>query len=135
MARITVEDCFKKLGNKFELSILASYRAKEISRGAPIDIERDNDKNAVISLREIASEHINVSKLRQAYTQSLQLYVPSSDVASEDDHDDDAREASSSSDELIESEFISFDEEDNSSTEDLEIDSVEDSISKDSKEE
>ena len=127
MARITVEDCFKKLGNKFELSILASYRAKEISKGAAIEIKRNNDKNSVVSLREIANEYVDISQLRQAYVQSLQLYVPSNDVVTENsdiETQNNVKEDLSPSDELIESEFISLDEEEDSLIEDLEIDPV-----------
>jgi DNA-directed RNA polymerase subunit omega len=141
MARITVEDCLKKLPNKFELSVLASYRAKEISKGAAIQIERNNDKNSVISLREIASEHINANKLKQAYIQSLQLHIASNDVPTEDvdksekklhiDAKDDIV-----SDELMEREFISLDEDEEvfSEIEDLEIDSVIDDISEEDEE-
>ena len=131
MARITTEDCFKKLNNKFELSILSSYRAKEISKGAPTEVGRRNDKNSVIALREIASEHVSIPKLRRAYIQSLQLCIPSNDVAEEDSkkldektQDDESKENLPPSDELIESEFISVDEEDSCSIEDLEIDSI-----------
>jgi DNA-directed RNA polymerase subunit omega len=132
MARITVEDCFKKLGNKFELSVLASYRAKEISKGAATEIERNNDKNSVLALREIASEHINVTNLRQAYVQSLQLYIPSNDVESkvtEQEAKAAAKDDVVPSDELIEREFISVDDGENSTLEDLEIDSAVDDIS------
>ncbi len=56
MARVTVEDCVDKVPNRFELVMLAAHRAREISAGAPITVERDNDKNPVVSLREIADE-------------------------------------------------------------------------------
>jgi DNA-directed RNA polymerase subunit omega len=132
MARITVEDCFKKLGNKFELSVLASYRAKEISKGAATEIERNNDKNSVLALREIASEHVDISKLRHAYLQSLQLYIPSNDVESkvtEQEAKAAAKDDAIPSEDLIEREFISVDDGENSTLEDLEIDSVVDDIS------
>ena len=54
MARVTVEDCIDKLPNRFELVLLAAHRARLISQGAPITVERDNDKNPVVALREIA---------------------------------------------------------------------------------
>ena len=116
MARITVEDCFKMLSNKFELSILASYRAKEISKGAAIGIERNNDKNSVISLREIASDHVDIAKLRKAYIQSLQLHISSNDDIAEhrdtlNDKIHNQEKEEHSSDEFIENEFIAFDEE------------------------
>ena len=56
MARVTVEDCVDKVPNRFELVMLAAHRAREISSGAPLTIDRDNDKNPVVSLREIAEE-------------------------------------------------------------------------------
>ncbi|MBI4724765.1 MAG: DNA-directed RNA polymerase subunit omega, partial [Rhodomicrobium sp.] len=54
MARVTVEDCVDKVSNRFELVLLAAHRARAVSSGAPITIERDNDKNPVVALREIA---------------------------------------------------------------------------------
>lgn len=71
MARITAEDCRKVIGNCFELVLLASYRAKELSKGTPATIEKDNDKNAVISLREIAGRSVDAELLRGMYVQSL----------------------------------------------------------------
>jgi len=140
MARITVEDCFKKLKNKFELAILSSYRAKEISKGAETEIGRRNDKNSVIALREIASEHTDVPKLRQAYVRSLQLCIVNDDVAEEENkkvdektQNDELQDALSSSDDLIESEFISVDGEEDSSIEGLEIDAIADHVSEEDK--
>ena len=57
MARVTVEDCVDKVPNRFELVMLAAHRAREISAGAPITVNRDNDKNPVVSLREIAASN------------------------------------------------------------------------------
>ena len=138
MARITVEDCFKNISNKFELSILASYRAKEISKGATTELESRNDKNSVISLREIASEYMDIPKLRQAYVQSLQLCVPSNDTFIDDGNmvdkkaqDEILNKAISISDDLIESEIISLDEEDGPVIEDLDIDLVDDNSEND----
>src|SRR6185295_12414831 len=59
MARVTVEDCIDKVENRFDLVLLASHRARMVSSGAPITIERDNDKNPVVALREIADETIS----------------------------------------------------------------------------
>ena len=59
MARVTVEDCIDKVDNRFELVLLASHRARMISPGAPITIDRDNDKNPVVALREIADETLS----------------------------------------------------------------------------
>jgi DNA-directed RNA polymerase subunit omega len=72
MARVTVEDCILVVENRFELVALAARRGKDISAGAPIFVSRDNDKNAVIALREIAAEKIPVSQLRNSLIQSMQ---------------------------------------------------------------
>ena len=65
MARVTVEDCIDKVENRFDLVLLASHRARMVSSGAPITIERDNDKNPVVALREIADETISPGDLRE----------------------------------------------------------------------
>jgi DNA-directed RNA polymerase subunit omega len=64
MARVTVEDCVQRIPNRFELVLLAAQRARDIRSGAPLTVERDNDKNAVIALREIADETIDLETLR-----------------------------------------------------------------------
>jgi DNA-directed RNA polymerase subunit omega len=56
MARVTTEDCVDKVPNRFELVLLAAHRAREISSGSPLTVDRDNDKNPVVALREIAEE-------------------------------------------------------------------------------
>ena len=75
MARVTVEDCIDKLPNRFELVLLAAHRARSISQGAPITVERDNDKNPVVALREIADETIVPEDLREEYIHSMQKHV------------------------------------------------------------
>ena len=75
MARVTVEDCIDKLPNRFELVLLSAHRARMVSQGAPITIERDNDKNPVIALREIADETIQADDLREEYIHSMQKHV------------------------------------------------------------
>ncbi len=72
MARVTVEDCIDKVANRFELVVLAAHRAREISAGDPITVERDNDKNPVVALREIAEETITAEALREAAVSELQ---------------------------------------------------------------
>lgn len=72
MARVTVEDCVEEVPNRFELVILAAERAKSISSGAPLMVDRDNDKNSVIALREIATKTIDPDALREAQVVSLQ---------------------------------------------------------------
>ena len=71
MARVTVEDCVDKVPNRFELVILAAHRAREIGAGAPISIERDNDKDPVVALREIADETQGAESLRERLIESM----------------------------------------------------------------
>jgi DNA-directed RNA polymerase subunit omega len=75
MARVTVEDCIDKVENRFELVLLASHRARMVSSGAAITIERDNDKNPVVALREIAEETVSPGDLKEDLIHSLQKYV------------------------------------------------------------
>jgi DNA-directed RNA polymerase subunit omega len=75
MARVTVEDCIDKVPNRFELVLLAAHRARLISSGAQLTIDRDRDKNPVVALREIAEEAIQPDDLREQLIHSLQKYV------------------------------------------------------------
>ena len=75
MARITVEDCVLKVPNRFELVLLAAQRAREISAGSPLTLDRDNDKNPVVSLREIAEDGVKVDVLNANLIQNLQKHV------------------------------------------------------------
>jgi DNA-directed RNA polymerase subunit omega len=75
MARVTVEDCVDKVPNRFDLVMLAAHRARSISDGAPITIDRDNDKNPVVALREIADETMGVEELREQSIESHQRHV------------------------------------------------------------
>ena len=75
MARVTVEDCIDKVENRFELVLLASHRARMIQSGSSILVPRDNDKNPVVALREIADETVAPDDLREALIHSLQKYV------------------------------------------------------------
>jgi DNA-directed RNA polymerase subunit omega len=75
MARVTVEDCVDKVENRFELVLLAGHRARTISAGAPITVERDNDKNPVVALREIADETVQPEDVKEDFIHSMQKYV------------------------------------------------------------
>jgi len=75
MARVTVEDCIDKVDNRFELVLVAAHRAREISGGAPLTIDRDRDKNPVVALREIADETIMPGDVREDLIHSMQKYV------------------------------------------------------------
>ena len=75
MARVTIEDCVDKVPNRFELVMLAAHRAREISAGAPITVDRDNDKNPVVSLREIAEETQSADDLRERLIEANQTQI------------------------------------------------------------
>jgi DNA-directed RNA polymerase subunit omega len=75
MARVTIEDCIDKLPNRFELVLLSAHRARLLSQGAPLTIERDRDKDPVVALREIAGETINKDDLREEYIHAMQKHV------------------------------------------------------------
>ena len=71
MARVTVEDCVQKVPNRFELVLLASQRARNLSRGEELTVDRDNDKNPVVALREIAEETIELGRIEQDLIRAL----------------------------------------------------------------
>ncbi len=75
MARVTVEDCVLKVPNRFELVMLASQRARAVAAGAPLTVDRDNDKNPVVALREIADETVDTETLRQRMIGGMQKHV------------------------------------------------------------
>ena len=75
MARVTVEDCVLKIPNRFDLVMVAGQRAREISAGAPLSIDRDNDKNPVVALREIAEETVSLDHLQNALIKGHQKHV------------------------------------------------------------
>jgi DNA-directed RNA polymerase subunit omega len=76
MARVTVEDCVDKVPNRFDLVLLAAQRAREISGGAELTIDRDRDKNPVVALREIAEQTVRPKQLGESLVQSLQNFLP-----------------------------------------------------------
>jgi len=75
MARVTVEDCVLKVPNRFELVMIAAQRAREVSAGAQITVDRDNDKNPVVALREIAEETVSLAGLQDSVVTGLQRHV------------------------------------------------------------
>ena len=75
MARVTVEDCVLKVPNRFELVLLAAQRAREITAGGPLSLDRDDDKNPVVALREIAEETIALDHLRGSVVRGMQKHV------------------------------------------------------------
>ncbi|GGF70549.1 hypothetical protein GCM10011332_25650 [Terasakiella brassicae] len=97
MARVTVEDCIVKIPNRFELVMSAAQRTRDISAGAELTVDRDNDKNPVVSLREIADETISIPELKESLIRGSQRMAPSRD---EDDAEDNANEIEESADAL-----------------------------------
>lgn len=85
MARVTVEDCIDKVPNRFELVLLSAHRARSIATGAPITVDRDNDKNPVVALREVALQNVSPDDLKEDLIHSMQKYVevdePEADAA------------------------------------------------------
>ena len=85
MARVTVEDCIEKIPNRFDLVIAAAQRSREISNGMPIEIDRDNDKNPVVSLREIACDAVDAESLHERFIRSMQKNLINEDKNSEEE--------------------------------------------------
>lgn len=79
MARVTVEDCIEKVPNRFRLVLLAAHRARNISAGSALTIDRDKDKNPVVALREIADETLDMDSLKDSLVNGLQRVLPSED--------------------------------------------------------
>lgn len=75
MARVTVEDCVEKVPNRYELLMVAAQRAKDIEAGSPLQVDRDNDKNSVVALREIAENKVSIEELQHSLVMNLQKYV------------------------------------------------------------
>lgn len=86
MARVTVEDCVEKVPNRFDLVMLAAQRSRDLSIGAPLNVERDNDKNPVVALREIAEGKLDHGDLEESLVKGLQK------VAEPDEPEDEAGE-------------------------------------------
>ncbi|MBO6281274.1 MAG: DNA-directed RNA polymerase subunit omega [Alphaproteobacteria bacterium] len=75
MARVTVEDCIDKIPNRYDLVLVAAQRAKDIESGAHICVDRDNDKNSVVALREISENRVSIEDLQKSLVMGLQKYV------------------------------------------------------------
>ena len=84
MARVTVDDCVTKIPNRFQLVVLASQRARNISAGEALKVERDNDKNPVVALREIADDLIDHDELEESLIKGLQKFVQMDDPEEDD---------------------------------------------------
>ena len=87
MARVTVEDCIEKIPNRFDLVLAAAQRARDVSSGNPLTIDRDNDKNPVVALREIADETVDPDFLRDEIIKGLQK-LSKPEISNEDEEDE-----------------------------------------------
>jgi len=85
MARVTVEDCIEKVENRFDLVLLAAHRSRNISAGAELTIDRDNDKTPVVSLRELAEETLDMADLRESLVSNLQRVIIDDDMPDEEE--------------------------------------------------
>ena len=85
MARVTVQDCITKIPNRFDLVVAAAQRSREISNGIQIEVERNNDKNPVVSLREIAGEAVDPNTLQERFIRSMQKNIIKEEVISEEE--------------------------------------------------
>src|SRR5512134_3453378 len=84
MARVTVEDCVTRVPNRFELVMLAAQRGRNIGAGAPLAVDRDNDKNAVVALREIAEAKVDLKELENGLVRGLQTVVEADEPEGEE---------------------------------------------------
>ncbi|NNC36766.1 MAG: DNA-directed RNA polymerase subunit omega [Acidimicrobiales bacterium] len=85
MARVTVEDCVEKVPNRFDLVLLASHRARNISAGSELTVDRDNDKTPVVALRELAEETLQLDDLRESLVIGLQRVIIDDDMPEEEE--------------------------------------------------
>ena len=112
MARVTVEDCIDKVENRFDLVLMASHRARLISSGVPITVDRDKDKNPVVALREIADSTLAPEDLKEDFIHSLQKHVEVDEPESEAVPALSSAAASASSDNMGDVQFDRMTEED-----------------------
>ena len=94
MARVTVEDCVEKVANRFDLVLLAAQRSRDVTSGEEITVERDNDKNPVVALREIAGQSIDVAELGESVIRGLQKHIDTDEPEEILEAEDDAEELS-----------------------------------------
>ena len=87
MARVTVEDCVLKIPNRFQLVMMAAQRSRELSVGGELTVDRDNDKNPVVALREIADETVPLDELENAVVEGLQRNIDVDELAEEEEDD------------------------------------------------
>ena len=85
MARVTVEDCVEQVPNRFDLVMLAAQRSRDITNGAVLQVDRDNDKNPVVSLREIAESKVDKEELKDELIRGMQRFIDTDEPEEEDD--------------------------------------------------
>lgn len=127
MARVTVEDCVLRVPNRFELVLLAAQRARDVTAGSPLTVDRDNDKNPVVALREIADETVQTEPLRNGVIQGLQRHVEVDELEEDEFEQLEARQLSSELGDASELEEVDADAltiEEESSTLDEESDAL-----------
>lgn len=110
MARVTVEDCIVKVPNRFDLVMLAAQRAREVSAGGPLTVDRDDDKNPVVALREIAEETVDLEHLNNSLVQGLQKHVEMDEAEEESVEFDLSSMALGAAEEGLASEALAVDE-------------------------
>lgn len=84
MARVTVEDCIDKIPNRYDLVLISAQRAKDIAAGSPILVDRDNDKNSVVALREISESKVSIEDLQKSLVMDLQKHVETEEAEDEE---------------------------------------------------
>lgn len=87
MARVTVEDCVEQIPNRFDLVLLAAHRSRNISAGASLTVDRDNDKTPVVSLRELAEGNLELDELRESLVTNLQRVITDDDLPEEQEEE------------------------------------------------
>ena len=107
MARVTVEDCIDKIPNRYDLVLIAAQRARDISAGSPLCVDRDNDKNAVVALREISEDRVSIEDLQRSLVMGLQKYVETEETEDEEVEILSARNELADLDETFSSDMIS----------------------------
>jgi len=107
MARVTVEDCIEKIPNRFDLVLAAAQRARDVASGNPLTIDRDNDKNPVVALREIAEETVDPDSLRDEIIKGLQK-LSNPEISDEDEDEEYALGETSDSKYTVEDELAEF---------------------------
>lgn len=128
MARVTVEDCIDKIPNRFELVLLSAQRAKQIASGNPLTVDRDNDKNSVVSLREIAEQTVSLDTLMDETIASFSKVGPI-ETADEDGPSEEVQQELRESGQLVGARSVSDDDDSDDALSDGELGAADESDS------